>query len=65
MDPKRDPYDVWLDQYERGLSAESFDAFCDEVKATVVPLVHAIGERGQQPTADFCTRMCPRPPSVP
>ncbi len=25
MDPKRDPYDVWLDQYERGLSAKSFD----------------------------------------
>ena len=53
MDPKRDPYDVWLDQYERGLSAKSFDAFCDEVKETVVPLVHAIGERGQQPAADF------------
>ena len=53
MDPRRDPYDVWLDQYERGLSAKSFDAFCDEVKATVVPLVHAIGERGQQPAADF------------
>ena len=53
MDPKRDPYDVWLDQYERGLSAKSFDAFCDEVKATVAPLVHAIGERGQQPAADF------------
>ena len=53
MDPKRDPYDVWLDQYERGLSAKSFDAFCEEVKATVVPLVHAIGERGQQPAADF------------
>ena len=46
MDPKRDPYDVWLDQYERGLSAKSFDAFCDEVKAMVVPL-------GQQPAADF------------
>ena len=56
MDPKRDPYDVWLDQYERGLSAKSFDAFCDEVKATVVPLVHAIGERGQQPAADFFAR---------
>ena len=53
MDPKRDPYDVWLDQYERGLSAKSFDTFCDEVKATVVPLVHAIGERSQQPDADF------------
>ena len=25
MDPQRDPYDVWLDQYERGLSAMSFD----------------------------------------
>ncbi len=25
MDPQRDPYDVWLDQYERGLSAKSFD----------------------------------------
>lgn len=60
MDPKRDPYDVWLDQYERGLSAKSFDAFCDEVKATVVPLVHAIGERGQQPDADFLHARVPR-----
>ena len=40
--------------------------FCDEVKTTVVPLVHAIGERGQQPDADFfCTPACPRPPSAP
>ena len=53
MDPGRDPYDAWLDQYERGLSSKSFDAFCDEVKATVVPLVAAIGERGEQPQAGF------------
>lgn len=53
MDPSRDPYDVWLDQYERGLSTKTFDAFYEEVKATVVPLVAAINEHGEQPRADF------------
>lgn len=53
MDPNADPYDVWLDQHERGLSTASFDAFCAQVKDTVVPLVHEIGERGQQPDAPF------------
>ena len=53
MDPTRDPYDVWLDQHERGLTSEAFDAFCREVKAAVVPLVAAINERGEQPQADF------------
>ncbi len=53
IDATRDPYDVWLDQYERGLTTEAFDAFCEQAKATVVPLVHAINERGEQPQADF------------
>ena len=53
MDPTRDPYDVWLDQHERGLTSAAFDAFCREVKAAVVPLVAAINERGEQPQADF------------
>ena len=53
IDPDRDPYDVWLDQYERGLSRESFDAFCAAVKDGVVPLLHEIVSRGQQPQADF------------
>lgn len=53
MNPNADPYDVWLDQHERGLSTASFDAFCAQVKDTVVPLVHEIGERGQQPDAPF------------
>ena len=53
MNPNADPYDVWLDQHERGLSAASFDAFCAQVKDTVVPLVYEIGERGQQPDAPF------------
>ncbi len=53
IDPSRDPYDVWLDQHERGLDAAAFDAFCAQVKETVVPLVHEIGARGQQPEAPF------------
>lgn len=53
MNSNADPYDVWLDQHERGLSTASFDAFCAQVKDTVVPLVHEIGERGQQPDAPF------------
>ncbi len=53
IDPNRDPYDVWLDQHERGLDSAAFDTFCAQVQATVVPLVHEIGARGQQPDASF------------
>ncbi len=42
LDPTRDPYDVWLDQFERGTNAASYDAFFAQVKQTVVPLVHEI-----------------------
>ncbi|MBY4797240.1 carboxypeptidase M32 [Collinsella sp. AGMB00827] len=47
LDPTRDPYDVWLDQFERGLTAADFDAFCTTVRKTVVPLVAAITKKGQ------------------
>ena len=43
LDANRDPYDVWLDQYERGMDAASYDAFFNQVRSTVVPLVHEIG----------------------
>ena len=59
IDPGRDPYDVWLDQYERGLSRESFDAFCTAVKASVVPMLHEIVARGEQPQPDFLTAHVP------
>ena len=49
MNPNADPYDVWLDQHERGLSTASFDAFCAQVKDTVVPLVHEIGDEARGP----------------
>lgn len=53
MDTSRDPYDVWLDQYERDMDAVAYDRFFDQVRETVVPLVHAINERGQQPNAPW------------
>ena len=59
LDSSRDPYDVLLDQYERGLTAADFDAFCDQVRATVVPLVHAIVAHGKQPHADFLAARVP------
>ena len=39
LDSSRDPYDVWLDQYERGMDAASYDKFFSQVRETVVPLV--------------------------
>lgn len=55
LDNTRDPYDVWLDQYERGMDSAAFDHFFAQVRETVVPLVRAIGERGVQPQAPFLT----------
>ena len=49
-DASRDPYDVLLDEYETGCDRAFYDAFFDQVKASVVPLVAAIRERGWQPS---------------
>ncbi len=59
LDPARDPYDVMLDQFERGLTQERFDAFCREVDAAVTPLVREIVERSRQPEAPFLAAHVP------
>ena len=59
LDSTRDPYDVWLDQYERGMDAAAYDAFFAQVRETVVPLVHDISERGEQPEAAFLNARIP------
>ena len=59
IDPARDPYDVLLDQFERGLTAASFDAFCARVRGSVVPLLHEIVGRGEQPQAPFLRARVP------
>ena len=52
INPMREPYDVLLDLNERGLTSTAFDAFCDQVRDTVVPLVADIREK-PQPEAAF------------
>ncbi|WP_028263341.1 carboxypeptidase M32 [Atopobium fossor] len=49
-DATRDPYDVWLDEFEPGTSREFYNNFFDAVKATVVPLVNDIVKNGYQPS---------------
>lgn len=45
-DPKAKPYDVWLDQFERDLTMEQADAFFEQLRETIVPLVKRIQEEG-------------------
>lgn len=45
-DPKAKPYDVWLDQFERGLDMKQADAFFEQLQETIVPLVKRIQEEG-------------------
>lgn len=51
-DSSRHPYDVWLDEFEPGTSRAFYDSFFNQVKATIVPLVHQIAEKGWQPDTD-------------
>ncbi len=38
-DPSKDPYDVWLDEYEHGTDRAFYDGFFSQVKECVVPLL--------------------------
>lgn len=37
--PRKDPYDVWLDEFEHDTDRSFYDAFFSELKETVVPLL--------------------------
>ncbi len=53
FDAKRDPYEVWLDQYQPGLTIAEADAFFTAVQARIVPLLQEIRTRGRAPRTDF------------
>ncbi|MBR3460182.1 MAG: carboxypeptidase M32 [Clostridia bacterium] len=57
--PDMDPYDYWLDQYEQELSTKTLDAFFDKVRASIVPLIKRVSERGDIIRTDFLERHCP------
>ena len=53
LDDTKPAYNVYLDQFETGLTMEKCDAFFDELKATITPLVKKIVTEGKAPKADF------------
>ena len=75
--PDRDPYEVWLDRYEHGLTIAQCDTFFAALRETIVPLLAAIKERGSasfpkrswkcggwtQTTAYWAKRNTPLPPA--
>ncbi len=50
--PEKDPYDYWLGEYEPGINQEICDAFFDQLRARLVPLIRACGEK--PPISDAC-----------
>jgi carboxypeptidase Taq len=61
MAPGRNPYEVWLDHYERGLTLAKCDAFFGPVRAAVVPLLTKIEKRGKPVRTDFLDADWPIP----
>ena len=48
ISPNSDPYDVWLDRHEYGTSQAIYDAFFQQVKDAVVPLLADIKQSSRQ-----------------
>lgn len=48
FDPAKKTYNVWVDQFERGLDMEKLDVFFSQLKATIVPLIHRIQSEAEQ-----------------
>lgn len=59
FNPDKAPYDVWLDQYEKGLSMAQCDEFFAQLKAVIQPLVRKITEKGAPISADFLNNRWP------
>ena len=52
--PGRDPYEYCLEQYEEGISVETFDSLFDAIREEITPLLMAIKEKPQ--VDDSCLR---------
>ena len=59
LDPDKEPYDVLLDEYERGLTMADCDAFFSVLRERLVPLIRRITEKGEQPDCAFLHREYP------
>jgi carboxypeptidase Taq len=54
FDPKGDPYDVVLDDYEPGMTTAEVTAIFDRLKERLVPMIRAVSEA--EPVDDSCLR---------
>lgn len=45
MDAEKDAYDVWLNEYEKGIDAKSISALFNTLKEETVPLIEAISKK--------------------
>lgn len=57
--PDRDPYEVWLDRYEHGLTIAQCDTFFAALRETIVPLLAAIKSAAAPSAPTFCIRIGP------
>jgi carboxypeptidase Taq len=53
IDPTKPAYDVLLDQYEKGMTQVRLDAIFSEVRAGLVPFIHAVKTFGVPPADIF------------
>lgn len=58
-DAEKKPYDVLLNQYEKGLNMEMLDKFFSELREELVPVIRAIAEKGQVVDEKFLHRTFP------
>ncbi len=42
LDPSKKPYNVWLNEYEKGLTMEIADAYFETIKKELVPLIQKV-----------------------
>ncbi len=45
--PEQDAYDYWLNEYEPGVSRAVCDAFFGQLRARLVPMIHAVSRKPQ------------------
>ena len=55
-DPDKDPYNVLLDQYEKGLNTETLDAFFALLRKELLPVIQAVVKKGPVVDDSFLNR---------
>ena len=58
-DPSMEPYNFWLNEYEKGLNTEILDKFFGKVREALVPLIKKVVAKGEVFRTDFLNEKCP------